>query len=258
MGCGAKCLKVILIIVNVIFFLAGAAVLGAGLWVRFDPNLEKFSGLGTEFEEIKDALNLAAYILIAFGAFTFVVGFCGCCGAMRESKCLLGTYILLVLIVLGAEIGGGVYGYINKDELLTEFDKVATTYLTTKYGRKGNGDGDEAWNVVMQAFKCCGVHGAADFKNYNSTPGASVPDSCCVLNKEETKVVNTFECQKEAKNGVKTKTASLYGVGCLDEVKRLINQNMTLLIGVGAGVAGFELLVVIMAIGFCCSMKDDD
>lgn len=71
---------------NVIFFLAGAAVLGAGLWVRFDPNLEKFSGLGTEFEEIKDALNLAAYILIAFGAFTFVVGFCGCCGAMRESK----------------------------------------------------------------------------------------------------------------------------------------------------------------------------
>lgn len=106
-------------------------------------------------------------------------------------------------------------------------------------------------------FKCCGVHGAADFKNYNSTPGASVPDSCCVLNKEET-VVNKSECQKEAKNGVKTKTASLYGVGCLDEVKRLINQNMTLLIGVGAGVAGFELLVVIMAIGFCCSMKDDD
>jgi len=32
----------------------------------------------------------AAYILIAFGVFVFLVGFCGCCGAIRGSKCLLG------------------------------------------------------------------------------------------------------------------------------------------------------------------------
>ena len=32
----------------------------------------------------------SSYILIAFGIFVFLVGFCGCCGAIRGSKCLLG------------------------------------------------------------------------------------------------------------------------------------------------------------------------
>lgn len=75
-----------LVIVNILFFLAGAAVLGGGLWVRFDESLLKFKGENTGLQEFRDGLYLAAYVLIAFGAFTFVVGFAGCCGAMRESK----------------------------------------------------------------------------------------------------------------------------------------------------------------------------
>lgn len=46
--------------------------------------------------------DYAVYVLIAFGAFIFLVGFCGCCGALRESKCLLGfvsnTMIFLIHI----------------------------------------------------------------------------------------------------------------------------------------------------------------
>ena len=79
-----------LIIVNIIFFLAGAAILGVGLWVKFDPAITDFANsvekTGSGIKEFRDTLNIGAYILIAFGAFTFVVGFCGCCGAMRESK----------------------------------------------------------------------------------------------------------------------------------------------------------------------------
>lgn len=32
----------------------------------------------------------AAYLFIGFGAFVFIVGFAGMCGAIRASKCLLG------------------------------------------------------------------------------------------------------------------------------------------------------------------------
>jgi hypothetical protein len=31
------------------------------------------------------------YILLAAGALMTVIGFLGCCGALRESQCLLGT-----------------------------------------------------------------------------------------------------------------------------------------------------------------------
>lgn len=65
-------------------------------------------------------------------------------------QCLLGVYILLVTIVLGAEIGGGVYGYINKDSLLKKFDDMATKYIEDDYGNGNNNGGDEAWNSIMQ------------------------------------------------------------------------------------------------------------
>lgn len=31
------------------------------------------------------------YILLAAGALMTIIGFLGCCGALRESQCLLGT-----------------------------------------------------------------------------------------------------------------------------------------------------------------------
>lgn len=34
---------------------------------------------------------VGVYILIAAGALIMVVGFLGCCGAIRESPCMLGT-----------------------------------------------------------------------------------------------------------------------------------------------------------------------
>ena len=37
-----------------------------------------------------DQMRMVAYILIGVGVFIFIVGFFGCCGAIRESKCMLG------------------------------------------------------------------------------------------------------------------------------------------------------------------------
>lgn len=40
------------------------------------------------------------YILIAAGGLVMLVGFFGCCGAVRESQCLLGLVSEIVLILL--------------------------------------------------------------------------------------------------------------------------------------------------------------
>lgn len=63
--------------------LGGACLLGIGVWVMVDP---------TGFREIVAAnplLITGAYILLAMGGLLFLLGFLGCCGAVRENKCLL-------------------------------------------------------------------------------------------------------------------------------------------------------------------------
>lgn len=77
--------QAVLFTLNVIFFLAGALVAGVGLWVRFDPQLKSYA-TAVGISLTTGQLYIAAYVLIAFGGFTFIAGFCGCCGAIRESK----------------------------------------------------------------------------------------------------------------------------------------------------------------------------
>ena len=48
----------------------------------------------------EDALFNAAYVIIAVGSFILFVGFCGCCGAIRESAFMLGVVSVFVLFFL--------------------------------------------------------------------------------------------------------------------------------------------------------------
>ena len=70
-----------------LFQLLGCAILGCGLWIRFDPQFEKYVNSSATFGE----LYIGSYILLGVGACVMVVGFLGCCGAIRESQRLLAT-----------------------------------------------------------------------------------------------------------------------------------------------------------------------
>lgn len=63
--------------------LGGSFLLGVGIWVLVDP---------TGFREIVAAnplLFTGVYAILIMGGMLFLLGFLGCCGAIRENKCLL-------------------------------------------------------------------------------------------------------------------------------------------------------------------------
>ena len=68
------------------FQLLGCAILGVGIWVRVDENFGKYVNNSNHF----DLLYTGAYIFIVVGILIMVVGFLGCCGAIRENQCMLG------------------------------------------------------------------------------------------------------------------------------------------------------------------------
>lgn len=72
--------------------LAGAAILGVGVWVEVDSSslLGFLDGVEGAPEELSHLAHVG-YLLIGVGAVLLVIGFLGCCGAIRESKCMLLT-----------------------------------------------------------------------------------------------------------------------------------------------------------------------
>ena len=72
--------------------LAGAAILGVGVWVKVDSG--SLLGVLDQIEDAPDELaqlTNIGYLLIGVGAVLLVIGFLGCCGAIRESRCMLLT-----------------------------------------------------------------------------------------------------------------------------------------------------------------------
>ncbi|XP_049610821.1 CD9 antigen [Syngnathus scovelli] len=143
---GMKCVKYLLFVFNFIFWLMGSFVLAVGLWLRFDP--ETVSLLNGD--KAPDTYFIGVYILIGAGSLVMLVGFFGCCGAVRESQCLLGSFFACLLIIFGAEVAAGVFGFLNKDKIIKD---VQNFYATT-FNENNNSTLMISYQKVLN---CCGT-----------------------------------------------------------------------------------------------------
>ncbi|XP_041052075.1 CD9 antigen-like [Carcharodon carcharias] len=133
---GMRCMKYLLFTFNLFFWLTGTAVFSLGLWLRFDSETTTiFSG-----DHCPTSFYIGVYTLIATGALMMLVGFLGCCGAVHESQCLLGAFFVCLLVIFAAEITAGVWGFLNKHEILQEmnvyYSKSLHTYRITGAGNR--------------------------------------------------------------------------------------------------------------------------
>ncbi|KAI7794699.1 putative CD81 protein-like [Triplophysa rosa] len=142
---GMKCVKYLLFVFNFMFWLMGSLVLAVGLWLRLDPNTVSLLGEGGP-----ETFFIGVYILIAAGGLVMLVGFFGCCGAVRESQCLLGLFFACLLTIFGAEVAAGVFGFLNKDKIIEE--------VKTYYDNSAKDSNDN--NTIIQSYhrvlNCCG------------------------------------------------------------------------------------------------------
>ncbi|XP_072181301.1 leukocyte surface antigen CD53-like [Diadema setosum] len=151
--CSTKGIQVLLFIENFIFWLVGTGLLGLGAYLL----------IGNDQPGILRVLSEAktlCFIAIGAGAFLFLLGFIGCCGAVNHNGCLLKTYVFILIVFVLAEIGIGVYiglGF-GVSQLETIWDKLDKT----------------SRDVIQETFKCCGFYNRT---NSYSAP-KDVPQSC--------------------------------------------------------------------------------
>ncbi|CAG0925690.1 unnamed protein product, partial [Notodromas monacha] len=62
-----------------------------------------------------------------------VVGFLGCCGALKESQCMLCSFFVFLLIIFVAEVTVLVLAMQNEDQLSKLFKDSMKTLVQTEY-----------------------------------------------------------------------------------------------------------------------------
>ncbi|XP_036406611.1 tetraspanin-1-like [Megalops cyprinoides] len=226
MGCFGF-LKVMMFLFNGIIFLAGGAILGVGVWVKVDSG----SLLGV-LEEIEDApaeldqlLNVG-YLLIAVGGVLLLMGFLGCCGAMKESRCMLLMFFVIVLLVFIAEVAGAIVVLVFQplaEDLIKKVGDKAVEVIKRDYGT--NSDITGLWNATMDGLDCCGFYDYTDFTHspFNNITTA-YPTECCKLG----------PCTLQ--NAMRTNAT-----GCFPKLVELIEDNSVILGAVALGIAALEI-----------------
>ncbi|XP_014677645.1 PREDICTED: tetraspanin-9-like [Priapulus caudatus] len=254
-GCGAKCAKALLIIFNVIFWLSGATLLGIGIWLLVEPDNQHFLEI-LKVPSTDEMLKYAAYLLIAVGALVFVVGFFGCCGAIQESKCMLVTYFVCLIIILGCEIAAGILAVVYKDKIHMYLDDEVPDMLKNEYMKSEDQKGmTRAWDWVQQEQECCGFNSYKDYDGNTNLPrGYSFPLSCC--KRQDNTEIDNVTPANEAKCKAMEENF-FYKTPCKASINNWFDDHVIIVIGLGLGIGCLELFGMIFAICLCRNIGEE-
>lgn len=108
-GC-ARIVKILMFIFNFVFFVAGIIVLAMGIYVNLQ--LDDFASILPSFSFLS-----AGNLLIACGVIVMIVGFLGCCGAVKENACMLLIFFFLLLLILILEIVAGALAFTYRSQV---------------------------------------------------------------------------------------------------------------------------------------------
>jgi len=232
-GCAPKIVQYVFFAFNLLIWILGIVVLGVGIWSHAEAGT--WSTL-VDLESIGQAANL----LIAAGIIVALLGFLGCCGAIKKIRPLLIAYALIVLLIFILEIAAGVYAYGKREKVEKKVIAAVQKGIDENYAK-----GDKASLVITLAIdkfqekiKCCGARGPGDYKgsywaSHNNTANAAVPRSCCSRQFAGCNNVNS---------------TSIYTKGCMEQGKAWAEGNMKYLVNVGVAIAIVELAGIVCAV----------
>ncbi|XP_073421093.1 tetraspanin-1 [Dendrobates tinctorius] len=234
------CIKVLMVLFNLAIFLAGGTLLGVGIWVSVDSSsfLKIF---GTIPNNVATQFVNVGYFLIAIGALLLILGFLGCCGAQKESKCLLITFFCIVLIIFIAEVAGAVVALVYSSVAESFLTSVLTPVLQKDYGE--NKDVTKIWDDMMSELKCCGINNYRDFNNSKFVQSTGeYPAPCCNS--------TVTPCTMQA-------AQASYRPGCLQQIVDLLKSNAAIVGGVAAGICALELAAMVVSMYLYCKIDKE-
>ncbi|XP_072123434.1 tetraspanin-9-like isoform X1 [Mobula birostris] len=215
------CLKYLMFVFNLIFWLCGCGLLGVGIWLSATQG--NFAVLAPSLPSLS-----AANLVIAIGTIVMVVGFLGCLGSIKENKCLLLSFFIILLTIFLMEMILVILFFVYKSEV-AEYAREDLKSGLSLYNSNGNIGLTNAWNIIQNEYECCGVDNATDWLAKGTT---AVPDSCC---------------QEYSQNCGQDNPSNWFTKGCYDKIEAFVEQQTVVLSSVGMCIVLIQILGMVFS-----------
>ncbi|KAG7202537.1 hypothetical protein KM043_009736 [Ampulex compressa] len=222
---GLRCIKYLLFAVNSLFVLTGVMIISVGTTIY---------AVYEDFSHFLDSSYFSpATLLIVVGIFVFIIAFLGCCGALRESTCMVLVFAVSLSIVLVMELSAAIAAYALqggiKDLLADKINSSMHRYDTSEEAKF-------AVDFMQSRLRCCGYNGRDDWDGIllKDNRGLTVPESCCEWISE----------------GLNSSSCPSYIDGCIGRLSIIVHRS-ALYIGTGAVAIALIQLTGIM---FACML----
>ncbi|TKS90461.1 Tetraspanin-8 [Collichthys lucidus] len=216
-----KCIKYLLFFFNLLFWISGCIILGVSIYLKVSKDGNQITN------ESLPGIDL----MIAIGVIIMVLGFLGCCGAIKENRCMLLMFFVSLLVIFILLLAAGILGAVGekkvKDWVKERLEKF------TPLSKQPQGVKDDL-EKLQRELKCCGlVNGPGDWEK--------IPDSCR-CNATDTDCNNS----------------KVYSTTCSARIITLMEKNMEVVIGIAFAIATLLIFGMVFAMILYCQIGRKD
>ncbi|KAK9515194.1 hypothetical protein VZT92_025860 [Zoarces viviparus] len=221
---GMKLVQFLLFVFSFIFWLCGLGLIVVGVLVQI--------GLHNTLTIHDASASTGPIVIIGIGVVIFFVAFFGCCGAWKESYCMVTTFSILLFLIIVAEIAAVIAGFMFREKLSNVVED-SLKEMVSGY-KNSTADFKKTLDKLQEDMKCCGVNGSSDWRHFGND-GKSVPDSCCVK--------PSANC---GKHNMKN-PAKVHQKGCHDALVAFLRKNLMWVIVAALVIAGLQVLGIVLS-----------
>jgi len=266
MSLSMKFIRLLIVLFNLAFVVVGITLLTIGIYVVKDPKLQQLRpllnpDLTSAYSQSLSYIEIFAIAIIVIGSILLLIGFLGCCGAIKGFRFLHVLYAVIVGAIIIAEIAIVVafVAYQNqfRSELVTKLrDSIAIYYVGPPINNSTSGNPVSlSWDFAQFNLQCCGATSKNDFSSavhwnqsdpYQPGVNLTVPFTCCPLN--VTGSWTQLPTDLSQADNCSVGGANAYPQGCYDRLIDIISTYKKNFIIGGVIVGVVELLAFIFAI----------
>ncbi|XP_051911084.1 tetraspanin-8-like [Hippocampus zosterae] len=215
-----KCIKYLLFIFNLLFWLSGCIILGVSIYLKVNKDGNRITSQSLPGVDL----------LIAVGVIVMLLGFLGCCGAIKENRCMLILFFASLLLVFILLLAAGIVGAVAENKVKEWVKERLQKFMPLS----AHPEIREDLERLQRELGCCGlVNGASDWD--------VIPDSCRCSASDP-------QCGPD----------KVYAAPCSARIVRLLEKNMEVVIGIAFAIAVLLIAGMVFSMILYCQITKRD